>query len=212
MYLFKGFLLSLFLFSATSMASIVNVDWKEKDDDALVYDNETGNAWLALTETAGLTLREVKTQMDGGRFDGMRFATQNEFITLLSNMFDTMVLSDTHDYFEIAPSESQVFIDLFGEMSDSVFDVPNAVNMSMGMIVDGDKWYVGGRYKESLPRVYNGTGERSWEGEDVSRFGFGYFLISDGFNSNELNDVPLPWASLSLLILVPIIALRKSNY
>lgn len=162
----KWLIAGLGLFSATSMADVVNLDWQTEGDSALVYDDETEKTWLALTETAGMTLSEVKAEMNEGSLQGWRFASRTEFLALLQNIFIEPVVHETLDYVEMDTQISQHFITLFGDMSESVFDVPNATNMSMGMIVKGEQWYVGGRYRDDMPRLYNGSGERAWKGAD----------------------------------------------
>lgn len=70
-------------FSAS--AELVNEDWNGGTNN-LTRDTETGLRWLDLTESRALTRDHVITQFDsGGDFEGFRYATNAEVITLWSN-------------------------------------------------------------------------------------------------------------------------------
>jgi hypothetical protein len=72
-------LAGMLLLSLTTNAALVTQDWKSHGDGALTYDDNSGLWWLDLTETAGMSYRQVTAQLGlNGAFEGWRYATVTE--------------------------------------------------------------------------------------------------------------------------------------
>ena len=175
------------LFSASSFAEIIQADLYEDNDARLVYDSETNLQWLDLTETAGMNISEVRYEMNGGRFDGWRFASRAESRLLLSHIFPSYSITGA-DYINTVRSESDLFVDLFGDMSDQA-RVVSPDYMSMGVVIDGPGWYLFGRYRSGMPRLYLATDNIANETDQVeSHYGYGFMLVSDNADTYSLNN------------------------
>lgn len=71
-------LLAFFLSSNVNAALLVN-DWNAVGDDAITFDSESNLWWLDLTETAGMSYRQVSSELGvGSRFEGWRYASVAE--------------------------------------------------------------------------------------------------------------------------------------
>jgi len=58
------------------------------DNGLLTTDTESGLNWLDLTETNGMTFKEVSSQLSiGGQFEGYRYASTAEVVDLWSRNF-----------------------------------------------------------------------------------------------------------------------------
>lgn len=206
--LFSALIGACGLFSANSFADIVQADLYNDGDSKLVYDTESHLQWLDLTETAGMTISEVRDEMDGGLFDGWRFATRDESRLMLSRMFPRYDITNA-PYLNTSRAESDLFVDLFGDISDkSRINMSNY--MSIGVVIDGPGWYTFGRYRSGLPRLYLGTDNVANRTDQVgSYYGYGFMLVSEdadtySFENNEYNiykDVPITFGLSSLLML-----------
>ena len=76
----------LLLASINASAAIISVDWKSTGDKLITRDTTSGLDWLDLTETNNMTYDFVSSQLDkGGVFEGFRYATNPEVITLWAN-------------------------------------------------------------------------------------------------------------------------------
>jgi hypothetical protein len=68
-------------------AATISVDWKVTGDNLITSDTATGLNWLDLTETSGKSRDDVVTQLGtGGVYDGWRYATSSEVVTLWGNI------------------------------------------------------------------------------------------------------------------------------
>ena len=91
MKLFKHYLVSTLLLTAIgtstiASAALVSADWHTAGDNLITRDNTTGLDWLDLTETNGMSQNYVLTQLEvGGLFEGFRYATQAEAVSLWAN-------------------------------------------------------------------------------------------------------------------------------
>lgn len=80
-------LLFLALASPAS-AALISVDWQAAGDGLMVRDTNTQLEWLNLTQTTGLSYVAVSSQFGaGGGFEGLRYATNAEVITLFGDYF-----------------------------------------------------------------------------------------------------------------------------
>jgi len=71
--------------SFSASAVLVNEDWNGGTDN-LTWDTDTGLRWLDLTESNNLSRDYVITQLgSSGDFEGFRYATNAEVVTLWSN-------------------------------------------------------------------------------------------------------------------------------
>lgn len=67
-------------------AALLERDWMSNGDGLLTYDSGTGLEWLDLNSTYGVSHNEMLTLLSPGQtYDGFRFATPDELITLLSH-------------------------------------------------------------------------------------------------------------------------------
>ncbi|WP_425404302.1 hypothetical protein [Hwanghaeella sp.] len=83
---FIGFLVICLAAIGTARAELVNADWRVRGDKLLTRDTETGLEWLNIEQTYGRSRAEVKELFGVDQeFEGFRFATLNEFETLLKN-------------------------------------------------------------------------------------------------------------------------------
>lgn len=75
--------LTLSLFAAGSAnAELVSSDWLSEGDNLVTLDTSTGIEWLDLTQTKGMSARQV---LSDSRFEGWRLATFEELIPLFQN-------------------------------------------------------------------------------------------------------------------------------
>jgi len=64
-------------------AAIISVDWQAGGDNLITRDTISKLDWLDLTETSQMTYSTVFAALaEGGQFDGWRYATSEEVITL----------------------------------------------------------------------------------------------------------------------------------
>ena len=76
-------------------AALINVDWQTAGDGLMVRDTFTNLEWLKLTETAGLSYAEVTAQLgEGGSFQGLRYATNEESLVLFGEYFAIDLAAD----------------------------------------------------------------------------------------------------------------------
>ena len=76
----------LIVASINANASLISTDWQTVGDNLITYDDVSDLRWLDLTETNDMTRLDVLAQLgSGGQFDGWRYATSDEVVTLWSN-------------------------------------------------------------------------------------------------------------------------------
>lgn len=85
----KILIISLLLFSRTSLAALILTDWEISpgyiDENALIIDAATSLEWVRPDRYVGMTSASMKTWMSNGHLQGWRFAKEDEVVTLLSN-------------------------------------------------------------------------------------------------------------------------------
>ncbi len=87
--LFTGLLVVLGSFASTpAQSALILQDWLTPGDGYIVRDTNTNLEWLNLTQSNGLSYSYVTSQFgSGGQFEGMRYASNNEVITLWASYF-----------------------------------------------------------------------------------------------------------------------------
>lgn len=79
------FLFTVFSIFSVSKAAIISVDWRDTGDNLITRDTVSDLDWLDLTETNNMSYNTVVTQLGMGKqFDGFRYATAAEVVTLWS--------------------------------------------------------------------------------------------------------------------------------
>lgn len=76
-------LLAFTLLSFNSIAALENADWKKEGDNLAFLDTLNKKLYLDFSETQGMTLSDVISELDGGVFNGWRLPTQSEIISTL---------------------------------------------------------------------------------------------------------------------------------
>jgi hypothetical protein len=67
-------------------AALVNADWMNDGDNKAVIDLDNGRMWLGLTETMGMSIRQVEAQLST-TFRGFRLASKAEIQAMLVSAF-----------------------------------------------------------------------------------------------------------------------------
>lgn len=71
---------------AISEAALVEVDWQNTGDKLLTQDTEAGLEWMDINPTYYITANQMLSLFAPGElYEGFRFATTNELITILSH-------------------------------------------------------------------------------------------------------------------------------
>lgn len=74
------------LFSTTTNAALVERDWKTSGDNLITYDPGTNLDWLELTASLGVSYNSMILEFGvGGQYEGFRYATQADILTLWGN-------------------------------------------------------------------------------------------------------------------------------
>ena len=70
----------------TAQSSVISVDWKIAGDNLITRDATSGLDWLDLTETNNISRTSILPELEsGGQFDGWRYATSEEVVSLWVN-------------------------------------------------------------------------------------------------------------------------------
>lgn len=203
-------LLSLTLLLPTAKAELVNADWKASNDQLAFVDTLTGQEWLDLSVTKGMSVLNVMANLnDGGLFSGWRIANTSEVVSLLTNNWaGTPVPFNT----------SYVFMQTDGSLNQ--VNHPTAQIMGATLSDPGtDSLGVGGYYASDTVsgRYHAGMVQLNYDINNVSRNGlinfreyssdptrtkgyYGVFLISDG-GSTLVADVASPFLSSALMLI-----------
>jgi len=74
------------ILSTSVNSAIVSTDWQNAGDNLITLDTVSGLEWLDLTETSSMSYDDVTAQLGvGGAYEGFRYATDTEVISLWSN-------------------------------------------------------------------------------------------------------------------------------
>ena len=106
-------------------ADIVSADWKTAGDNLITHDTVSELYWLDLTKTNNLSYDYVSRQLDsGGDFEGWRYATNAEVVTLWNNFGIDLSASAPADAVTgyndpLITSTAPILGDVYGEFSPS---------------------------------------------------------------------------------------------
>lgn len=74
------------LLSFSSNAELVNKDFKIAGDGLTALDTESGLFWMDFSETKLISVNQIQSEFkEGGKYEGWRFATTEEVLTLMDN-------------------------------------------------------------------------------------------------------------------------------
>lgn len=106
---------SFALLAAPSSAAIVDAP-----DHTYLTDTATGLDWRDVTATAGMSFNDVSSQLGaGGQFAGWRYATGDEFNTLVSNYSGVVIPAGYHGYTNMEPDRIDGLVTLLGSTLDA---------------------------------------------------------------------------------------------
>lgn len=177
---FCALALTLALSSQSTYASFINSDLNP-GDGLTVTDTLTGNVWLDLTQTAGLSIATVSSQLTT-TYAGWRLATSDEVLDMFQRLFPAFNL--TTDYYynsSVLPSLFTTCTGLFG------ITQPGSTNWSMGLFLHDGMVKRSGMHQSTPTRLTNFLGIST----DLNAGGSsdGVFLIQSLNSSTPPNDV-----------------------
>lgn len=193
---------SAMAFSAS--AEIINTDWLEVDDGLAFTETTSGLTFLDLTETLGMSISEVKAELDT-TYAGWSLASEDQVATMLTNL-----LADAEGYtYETtsgvgtvgAVEDEMYFFDVMGGNDSSFYYVYAYVEAEDGGV---------SRYGIRFSHTYAYT---VYDYQDFtqtySNALYGTWLVLDsseassetGSSEDLLTDVPAPLALSSLALL-----------
>lgn len=106
---------SFALFAIPSSAAIVDAP-----DHTYLTDTATGLDWLDVTTTAGMSFNQVSSQLGtGGQFAGWRYASGDEFNTLVSNYSGIGIPAGYHGQTNMEPDLIDGLVTLLGSTLDT---------------------------------------------------------------------------------------------
>ncbi len=214
--------------SGMAQAEFIKGDWSTVGDQLSVVDTETGIEWLSLTQTVGMSIDEVASQLDT-TYAGWRLPTSDEVEQIFAWTFNEFspdtILNDGHTVFQQNSTRwnaasrliASYMISSFGETySDTASNATRSFfrgiyinDTTEGNLVQqaqGYNWYYAAMVEE----------DRNFADDlSVSNEKYGVFLVSDGgatlaslnepsINNNNPNapaDVPVTFALGGLALL-----------
>jgi hypothetical protein len=195
--LLTGTVLSTMLtFSAS--ASVINTDWNNVNDRLVITDTDTGNDFLKLTATSGMTINDVQAQL-GTAFLGWRFATIDEVGDLLVNIYSPYGYTDSSSNVATIHNNLYWTVDTLG--LTSIVNFSNAkYRFSFGKIKDGGSSFSAGVFSRDYfdsqqdgLTIYLNVADQVYMGVAANE---GVWLIR-----GDISDVPAPLAFSSLALL-----------
>lgn len=91
-------------------------------DHSFLTDTATGLDWLDVTTTAGMSFNQVSSQFGiGGQFAGWRYATLDEFNTLVSNYSGIAIAAGNYGQVTMETDRIDGLVTLLGSTLDSYF-------------------------------------------------------------------------------------------
>lgn len=205
-----------------------NLDFFETDvngsgDNLATLDYSTGLEWLDFSQTAGMSIDQVRIETEaGGLFDGWRLPTGEEVTTLFNNWFDYdsdgQTLQNNHwGSFDKNASWTSTFADTFGYSN-----FPRSYALYEG--VDNRTLLFGvGNFSSKDYLYFNYTSGDAPTSADNSVY-FGVALVSDGgttlssinnpmLNINNanapVNNVSVFGFSMSTIAIAGLLAFRR---
>lgn len=145
--LLNGIAALALLTSFGSHASFVNSDLNA-GDGLTVTDTVTGNVWLDLSQTAGMSIGYVNSQMNAS-FSGWRLATSAEVLDMFNRLLN-LNLTTTYTY--LNPVQSSLFTTFTG-----MFGITQAgsTNWAMGLFLHEGNVTRNGLHKSTSTRLTN---------------------------------------------------------
>jgi len=105
---------SFALLTAPSSAAIVDAP-----DHTYLTDTATGLDWLDVTTTAGMSFNQVSSQLgSGGQFAGWRYATGDQFNTLMSNYSGIAIGAGYYGFVDMETDRIDGLLGLMGSTLD----------------------------------------------------------------------------------------------
>ena len=108
---------------AARASTLVSIDLNTSDDGLLTLDTETGLEWLDLTQTdLGMSFNQMSAQLDpGGTFEGFRYATEGEVLTLVNNADIDAAVTGEENFAPVTNFQKLLGITdiAFGQLNDS---------------------------------------------------------------------------------------------
>lgn len=228
-------LASLILGSFSVNAELIKGDWVSKGDGKAMLDTFTGQEWLSLKETQGLSIEQV---LADDKFNGWRIATSKEVTTLFKGVVTRALESGVEERFISGVDDGERYsasgyvdnswtaklVNYLGvtqlrEQYDGDFLFRDAIGFTLdgdlARATDSEHTYSSGSYREqSLVSInYNGayTSDKSIDYGGVFLVNSGGLTLSslenEGYNIATRN-VPAP-LSIALLPFGLLALLRK---
>lgn len=194
-------LLASVLFNSSAIAA--NVDFI--DNNSFTTDKTSGLDWLDVTTTHNMSYNEVSSQFgSGGAYEGWRYATTNELVTLIYNWSGLTVSSAPNaQTFHTEGSDSiDGLVDLLGSTLDLQYlhyygktwadekgylNEEDGKSYTSGLLSDFTVAWLEDR-EEDQPFVDYSQPHRFQWAADSKNIGFGSFLVREG----QLSTIPLP--------------------
>lgn len=189
------------LFATSARADFINSDLNP-GDGLTVTDTVTGNVWLDLSQTAGLSIQSVTNQLST-TFAGWRLAQDTEVLDLFQRLFPSLSLSTTYSYHN--PVQTALYTTFSGLFGNTL---TGGTSYSMGLFSSEGGVKASGLHMSTYARLTNFINVSS--DPNVSGPTYGVFLIQD--NNVTPGDVSAPVGALAFsgLILMGL-RLRKRN-
>jgi len=91
-------IVSTLILSANANSAIISTDWHTAGDNLITRDTASGLDWIDLTETNGQSYNFVSGELGiGGLYEGYRYATDDEVISLWSNFNINLSYDGVHN-------------------------------------------------------------------------------------------------------------------
>lgn len=199
--MFKNLLLCAALFMSyvgQASADFVSVDWLDNDDQATLRDNDTGLLWLDLSETLGMSLAEVMTEISdiSSVYYGWRLPTQSELLLMFSNYFGIEVDAETALNIDASELEDSLLVEYLNSTGVTFTTSEGQYNYGYSLSDSGENLLY-----SSVAYRYDGTSylailQDRRQSIETSSINYGVYLVSD-----SINDVSTPLTLSALFII-----------
>ncbi len=216
----KAFALLVLYGSCISSAFAARTDFI--DNNSYTTDSLSGLDWLDVTRSENRSFDDISSQLEsGGEFDGWRYATTDEFSTMVSDYTD-----DTYIYSEFGRNhyENGIMDTLVSLLGDTYtyanfLSSNSLLSFTSGMLIDmnyGGQLMTAILWDDDTPNRDNPSGydysdphHRMVYGGDTLGIARGSYLVRD---TTEIASTPLP-ASVWLMIsgVLGVVGLSRKN-